>query len=166
MNILNLKVSDYFIGVQVGLETHRRKNVGGSAFSSVIKDELDNLVNKLKGKGHEVKLNEQDVVHYIDKITAKTVDFSLRYKDKIIGIEVNFYTSSGSKPTEIKRSYAHVDRELEKVGVTLVWITDGIGYKVMKKSLKEAREIHPNIYNFKMMKSSLEEDVLSAFNLN
>lgn len=73
---------------------------------------------------------------------------------KTLGIEVNFYTAAGSKPTEIKRSYGHVDKELEKVDTALVWITDGVGYKEMKKSLKEAVDIHKNTYNLNMMKES------------
>jgi len=52
---------------------------------------------------------------------------------------------------------------LEKVKVALLWITDGAGYFDMKNSLKEARDIHPNTYNFKMMKEYLEQDILDFF---
>jgi len=165
-NILNLKMDDYFIGVQVGLETHRRKNIGGIAFAFIVNNELSNLVKKLNDRGYEIKLTKEEQIYFSDKITTKTLDFCLHYKEKILGIEVNFYTASGSKPTEIKRSYGHINRELEKVGTTLVWVTDGIGYKDMKNSLKEARDIHTNTYNFNMMKESFEEDVIDFFELN
>ena len=161
--ILNLEISDYFTGVQVGLETHRRKNVGGTAFSVVVKNELMNLVKHLNDNGHEIFLLEQEKIYFSDKKTSKTVDFCLRYKKRSIGIEVNFYTASGSKPTEIKRSYGHVNKEFEQVDVVLAWITDGIGYLVMKKSLKEARDIHKNTYNFKMMCEHFEKDVVDYF---
>lgn len=164
-NILNFEIDDYFAGVQVGLETHRRKNIGGSAFSDIVKQNLVNIVEELNKEGHNIVLKEQETILFSDKSTSKTVDFCLYYKDKAIGIEVNFYTASGSKPTEIKRSYGHVNKELEKVGVILVWITDGIGYLSMKRSLKEARDIHKNIYNFKMLEKSFKDDVKSAFGL-
>lgn len=164
-NILNLKIEDYFIGVQVGLETHRRKNVGGTAFSLIINDELSKMVDRLKSKGYEIRLTREEKIFFSDKKTSKSVDFCLVYEEQILGIEINFYTASGSKPTEIKRSYGHINRELEEVGVTLAWITDGIGYEDMKKSLKEARDIHKNTYNFHMMKESFEADVMDFFKL-
>lgn len=141
-NVLSLEIDDYFTGVQVGLETHRRKNVGGTAFSHIVNYELEKIVEKLNKNGYNVELKKEEKIYYSDNMTSKTLDFCLKYKDKIIGIEVNFYTASGSKPTEIKRSYGHVNKELEKVNASLVWITDGIGYMQMKKSLKEAVDIH------------------------
>lgn len=165
-NILNLEIDDYFIGVQVGLETHRRKNIGGIAFSSIINNELSDLVKKLNDRGYEIKLTKEEKIYFSDKITTKTLDFCLHYKEKTLGIEVNFYTASGSKPTEIKRSYGLINKELEKVNTTLVWVTDGIGYKDMKNSLKEARDIHANTYNLTMMKKSFEKDVVDFFELN
>ena len=164
-NISNLEISDYFFGVQVGLETHRRKNVGGTAFVAIVEAELLKIVDSIRRRGFDIALEKEEVIYYSDKATSKTVDFCLRYKEQRIGIEVNFYTSSGSKPTEIKRSYGQVNGELEKVGVVLVWVTDGVGYVGMKKSLKEARDIHKNTYNFLMMKENFENDVMDAFGL-
>ena len=164
-NVLNLEIDDYFVGVQVGLETHRRKNVGGAAFSSVIQKELSEMVERLNSTGYDIKLTKEESVYFSDGKTSKTLDYCLHYKNQTLGIEINFYTASGSKPTEIKRSYGHVNKDLEGVGTTLVWITDGIGYKEMKKSLKEARDIHKNTYNFNMMKESFESDVVDYLKL-
>ncbi len=165
-NVINLEIDDYFKGVQVGLETHRRKNVGGAAFSLIIENELSGIVKKLNNNGHKIELTKEKVIMFSDDKTAKTVDFCLKENGKVLGIEINFYTASGSKPTEIKRSYGLVNKELEKVGVTLAWITDGIGYKEMKKSLKEAWDIHKNTYNLNMMKDSFEDDIVNYFKLD
>lgn len=163
--VLEFEIKDYFVGVQVGLETHRRKNGGGAAFSVLMEKELSVLKENLNKKGFEVSLCKEEVVYFTDDTTSKTLDFCLQYGDKKIGIEINFYTASGSKPTEIKRSYGHVNKELEKVETLLVWVTDGIGYMSMKKSLKEAVDIHKNTYNFKMFQESFEGDVMSYFEL-
>ena len=163
---MHIALENYFIGVQVGLESNRRKNVGGEAFKQVIKKELELLIKKLNFNGRDCILKEEDKIIYKDGVTSKSVDFSIKFKDKILGIEVNFYTASGSKPTEIKRSYGLVNNELGNVGVALVWITDGAGYFNMKNSLKEARDIHKNTYNLKMMKESFEDDVTTFFNLS
>jgi len=163
LNILNLETEDYFIGVQVGLETHRRKNIGGAAFSNIIQNELNNLVGRLALKGYRVKLEPEEVVVLNSNKQTKTVDYCISFKNIKVGIEVNFYTASGSKPTEIKRSYGHINSELEKQNIVLVWITDGVGYKDMTRSLKEARDIHPNTYNLNMMKDNLEKDLIDLF---
>lgn len=159
-NVISLEVEDYFTGVQVGLETHRRKNVGGTSFSLLMESKLKELVLSLRNKNIDVTLNKEEAILFSDGNTSKTVDFSLTFKDKKVGIEVNFYTSSGSKPTEIKRSYGHINNELNNVDTLLVWVTDGIGYLQMKRSLKEACDIHKNTYNFSMFKESFEDDVI------
>ncbi|MFH1024634.1 MAG: DpnII family type II restriction endonuclease [Planctomycetota bacterium] len=152
-----------FLGVQIGLETHRRKNVGGEAFNTVVGNFLKNVVTELRPKLN-IALKPELRVLYEDGKTSKKVDFGLLIDDKPrVGIEVNFYTGSGSKPTEIKRSYADVNRHLETVGVALVWITDGNGYLKMRRSMQEAFEAHPNTYNFEMAKKHLKNDLLTKF---
>lgn len=159
----HIALENYFIGVQVGLESNRRKNVGGEAFKQAVKQELELILSELKNEGLNCVLNEEEKIFYIDGVTSKKVDFSLKSKEKELGIEVNFYTASGSKPTEIKRGYTTVNLDLEKVGVTLAWITDGAGYFDMKNSLKEARDAHKNTYNFKMMQEFFKGDILDFF---
>jgi type II restriction enzyme len=159
------KISDYFFGIQVGLETHKRKNVGGEAFKHYVEDELKKTISRLNSEGYILKLAEEYLIEYAtpeNKTSqSKTVDFAILNKDKIkVGIEVNFYTNTGSKPTEIKRSYGEVNRKLNDLGIALVWVTDGHGYTKMRKSLKDAFEIHPNIYNFESLRKHFRDDLL------
>ncbi|SRR6266478_1109781 len=146
-----------FLGVQVGLESNRRKSVGGEVFSNWARQLLESACGLL-GSAYELKPEAK--IHYKDSRNSKKVDFGILHKGKIrIGVEVNFYTTSGSKPSEIKRAYENVNRELNQVGVELVWITDGAGYLKMKKSLEEAFRIHPNTYNYEMARRYLKEDI-------
>lgn len=152
-------LEDYFLGVQVGLETHRRKNVGGAAFRAILSLTLNAIVKSLIAQGFSLDLTEEEKIFYSDGKTSKTVDFCIKSPEHIIGIEANFYTASGSKPTEIKRSYGQVNQQLERINALLVWVTDGIGYMSMQRSLKEAHDIHKNIYNFRMLKENFENDL-------
>lgn len=43
-------LSGTFFGVQIGLETHRRKNVGGEAFNAIVGDFLSRLVKEFDPK--------------------------------------------------------------------------------------------------------------------
>ena len=45
------------------------------------------------------------------------------------------------------------------VGVDLIWITDGKGYREMQRSLKDAYTILPNIYNLQQAKAHLLADL-------
>lgn len=147
-----------FLGVQVGLESNRRKSVGGKVFNEWVKQLLESTCALL---GAEYSVAPEVKIRYKGSDTGKRVDFAIVYRGQVrIGVEVNFYTTSGSKPSEIKRAYENVNRELNRVGVELVWITDGAGYLKMKQSIEEAFSTHPNTYNYEMARRHLKVDIL------
>jgi type II restriction enzyme len=166
LNVLTLEnIYDYFKGILVGLETHKRKNVGGSAYIDYVKPFIEKIVSELKEESFNLELVEENKIDYLNSSQSKKVDFAIKYNNKIkVGIEVNFYTNTGSKPTEIKRSYGEVNRRLNEQDIELVWITDGFGYTIMKKSLGDAFEIHKNTYNIYMLEKHFKEDLKSIFN--
>jgi type II restriction enzyme len=147
-----------FLGVQVGLESNRRKNVGGEVFGQWVRNLLESTCSLLGG---DFEAQSEVRIPYRDSTNGKKVDFAISHGHRVrIGVEVNFYTTPGSKPTEIKRAYQNVNRELGEVGVELVWITDGAGYLKMRRSLEEAFKAHPNTYNYEMARRYLKQDVL------
>lgn len=156
-------IEDVIFGVQIGLETHRRKNIGGKAFSSTVRPILSDTISEVSERtGRDVTLSEQKKIHYKSKL-SKDVDFAIIVDgDPKFGIELNFYTTIGSKPTEIKRSYGDVRRGLSSVGVDLIWITDGKGYRRMVRSLRDSYTIVPNIYNIKQLIRHLSDDLVIA----
>jgi type II restriction enzyme len=155
--LLQKDIASAFLGVQVGLESNRRKFVGGAAFNRWIQKLLESTCGLL---GADYELVPELQIPYKDSRNSKRVDFGILYRRKArIGVEVNFYTTSGSKPSEIKRAYQNVNLEFRQVGVELVWITDGAGYLKMKKSLEEAFRVHPNTYNYEMATKYLKEDI-------
>jgi hypothetical protein len=155
--LLQKDIESAFLGVQVGLESNRRKSVGGAVFNQWVQKLLESTCGLL-GAAYELAPELQ--ISYKDSRNGKKVDFGILHRGKVkIGVEVNFYTTSGSKPSEIKRAYENVNRELNQVGVELVWITDGAGYLKMKKSMEEAFRVHPNTYNYEMATKYLKEDI-------
>jgi type II restriction enzyme len=151
-------VESTFMGVQIGLESHRRKSTGGKVFHEWSRRLLESTCALL---GPDYELRSEERIPYVNADTAKKVDFAILHKGKLrIGIEVNFFTIHGSKPSEIKRAYENVSRNLSGVHIDFVWITDGIGYLKMQRSLKEAFESHLNIYNFNTAQRYLKSDIL------
>jgi hypothetical protein len=155
-------LEDLLLGVQIGLETHRRKNIGGKVFQQEVYKLLDQTVRALNERGYQTALRKEVTIRYGDGLSKK-VDFAIYHREQIrFGVEVNYYTVADSKPTEIKRSYGEVLRGLRSVGVDLIWITDGKGYRDMRQSLKDAFTILPNIYNLRQAKAHLLADLEAA----
>lgn len=156
-------LDDILLGVQIGLETNRRKNVGGQKFREEVFIILQELALKVSiSVKKKVIVLEEDTTVYGNDL-SKQVDFVIQINGiNRFGVEVNFYTVSGSKPTEIKRSYGDVRRGLSDVGVDLIWITDGKGYFQMRRSLRDAYVIFPNIYNLNQAKANLAEDLIRS----
>jgi hypothetical protein len=84
---------------------------------------LKKIISDLNEEGMNLELVEEEKIQYENSSQSKKVDFAIK-KDGIlkVGIEVNFYTNTGSKPTEIKRSYREVNRKLNDLGIELVWV--------------------------------------------
>jgi hypothetical protein len=157
--LLRDDLEDVLFGVQVGLETHRRKNVGGEFF----KNEVWGILKKVSDGVHEEIQVTSEVEIKCGNRLSKKVDFAILFEGKCrFGVEANFYTVSGSKPTEIKRSYGDVRRRLLENNIELIWITDGRGYKNMQRSLRDAYIILPNIYNLNHARKFLLGDIASS----
>lgn len=159
--LIGRQVADVAMGVQVGLETHRRKNVGGDAFRAEMERMVNSVCGELKMAGVAMEAKRERSISY--EGGSKTVDFVLSHEGAVrFGIEGNFYTVAGSKPTEIKRSYADLAQRLDQVGVTLIWLTDGKGYRRMRSSLRDAFAVFRNIYNLRMAADHLASDLLAV----
>lgn len=155
-------LSDLLLGVQIGLESHRRKNTGGESFKHEVELMLREVASRVTAAGRRLDIANEQKISYGQRLSKK-VDFALTLDGTSrFGVEANFYTGTGSKPTEIKRSYGELLRGLKSVGVDLIWITDGKGYRDMNRSLGDAFEIVPNIYNLKQTQQHLAADLLST----
>lgn len=160
--LLRNDLGDLLLGVQIGLETHRRKKIGGDAFNDEIAALLNQITRQLAGDGQGLLVEPETTIRYGNGLSKK-VDFALTQNGRPkFGVEVNFYTVSGSKPTEIKRSYGDLARSLNQVGMDLIWITDGKGYRAMNRSLRDAYVIFPNIYNLRQAQRHLQPDLLTS----
>jgi type II restriction enzyme len=88
----------------------------------------------------------------------KRFDFVVETPEKIFLIEVNFYTSGGSKLNEVARSYSDIAPKINSVpGFEFVWITDGIGWHSAKNKLQEAFSIIPKVYNLTTVQDFISE---------
>ncbi|MBV0926221.1 type II restriction endonuclease [Halomicroarcula limicola] len=159
-------ISAHFRGMKVGMESHKRKNRGGDCFEQIILEELETITQTLRKRGHRVEVIEQHTTQYQDESgQSKVVDFAIMEDDEPrVVFEANCYTASGSKPSEIKRSYDRVSTRMRQDGIECVWITDGQAWETsLGNVLKEAYRDIVDLYNLEMVQTELEDDVLAYF---
>jgi len=120
-------LKDYCLGIEVGLGTHSRKNVGGE----VMEKAVENLLVK-----HGITYQKQVPVNF--QVNGKKLfDFQIRAKGKDYYLETNFFNTAGSKVQEVIRSYNSVLQKAQNNEINFLWILDGKGLKSCKDLLKE-----------------------------
>lgn len=138
-------LADYVFGIETGLDTNARKNRGGHVMERRIGELLDKYGIRYRS---EVSSNEWKEVAEVLGTDKKRFDFVVESRDKVFLMEVNFYSSGGSKLNEVARSYSEIAGRINSLkGFEFVWITDGIGWKSAKNKLQEAYHYIPRLYN-------------------
>lgn len=159
-------VQDYVMGVEVGMDTHARKNRSGVAMELLLKPIIENIVTKIKGfervlfqknfkyleTNYDIKVNTS--------IKNRKADFILIKDKKVINIEVNFYSGTGSKPQEIVDSYIERQNELKNNGFEFIWITDGDGWRGQKNQIHKGFEKIDYLLNLHFLREGLLEEIL------
>ncbi len=150
-NHLISSVYDYATGVEVGLDSNGRKNRGGHLMEDLVESHL-----KKEGLDYskEIYIGDLDIQYDIDFSpisnngkTEKRFDFVVYGDEQIYAMEVNFYTSSGSKLNETARSYKTLALESRGIkGFNFVWITDGLGWISARNNLRETFDVMEHLY--------------------
>lgn len=155
---------DYVTGVEVGMDTNGRKNRTGHAMENIVQDYLEKE-GYILGESlyKEVYQNEIEAIFGVDLSpitnegnTAKRFDYVIKTPKTLYLIEVNFYSSGGSKLNETARSYKMITEEAKTIpNVAFMWFTDGQGWHSAKKNLRETFEVLPHLYNINDLKNGV-----------
>ncbi|MFW6173296.1 MAG: type II restriction endonuclease [Elusimicrobiota bacterium] len=159
-------IEDYVAGVEVGMDTHARKNRSGSAMEVLLKPLIEEINHKL-GIRHMLfqkqfrRLKKEFDIDVSSSLKNRKADFIiLKSKDNIINIEVNFYSGTGSKPQEIVDSYINRQEELRENGFKFIWITDGFGWKGQKNQIQKGFEKVDYLLNLNFVRQGVLEEIL------
>lgn len=142
---------DYVTGVEVGLDSNARKNRTGEIMEDLVERQL--VMSGYKEgisyfKQFNSKIVEEKFNVDLSSIGNKKFDFVIKDGLELYLVEVNFYSSSGSKPNETARSYENLAEKINQIPhVHFVWITDGAGWKNSKSNLEKVFRVLPRLYN-------------------
>jgi type II restriction enzyme len=156
---------DYILGIEVGLDSNARKNRSGV----FLEDMVEGILNDLNIFSRNCVLVKQKQFKTIQKefgivvpneLLESKADFIIVRNNKVLNIEVNFYSGSGSKPSEIVNSYANRNRLLNNSGGCFVWLTDGPGWYKMRNPLKTGVSQIDYVFNANMLKQGVINKIL------
>ena len=133
---------DYVLGIETGLDSNARKNRGGHQMEDLVESYI-----KASGLEYYKEMYASDIQRRWgvdlspishDGNTEKRFDFVIYNQGTVYAIEVNFYSSSGSKLNETARSYKMIAEESKYIdNFKFVWFTDGWGWKSARSNLHE-----------------------------
>lgn len=166
-SLSNKSIYDYATGVEVGMDTNARKNRSGKAMELLLEPIIIEI-NKRQGKSFKI-LSQKNFKYLEDNfgievstsIKHRKADFILVSKDnKVINIETNFFSGTGSKPQEIVDSYINRQEELAENGFRFIWVTDGYGWKGQKNQIAKGFEKIDFLLNLHFVRVGLLERIL------
>lgn len=145
---------DYVLGIEVGMGTNARKNRSGTLMEkSIAKLFRDQNIAFTE----QYSLPSTEALRILGK-DKKRFDFCLPTREKTFLVEVNFYSTGGSKLNEVARSFSEVAARVNATDeYEFVWITDGQGWHSAKNKLEEAFGLIPRVYNLTTVHEFIEE---------
>lgn len=157
-------LSDYIMGVEVGLDSNARKNRGGHLMEDLVESYLkkENLTyyKEMYLKDIETKWNLDLSSISNDGKSAKRFDFVVKTNLSVYAIECNFYSSGGSKLNETARSYKMIALESKNIaGFKFVWFTDGIGWFSARKNLEETFDVLEDLYSINDLNNGVLKEI-------
>ena len=166
-------LEDYVFGVEVGLDSNSRKNRTGVLMEALV----EVCISKFCKTTHFEYLSQATRTTILNKFGKdiglvstspdrrgeRRFDFALfdRAKNTIVLFEVNYYSSTGSKPSSIAREYIDLNRILKQYGVRFVWVTDGPGWVKMKNPLEMAINNIDWVVNLEMLKKGIFKEIFN-----
>lgn len=160
---------DYCFGVEVGMDTNGRKNRTGDLMENVVGKYLETFCQENKTfsfvsqatKDKIKKSFNRDIE--LDK-NSRRFDFALfnKNKNKLFLIEVNYYSSGGSKLKATAGEYQYLNDFLKMQDLSFIWITDGKGWLTALRPLEEAFNHNDHVINLKMLKNGILEEILNS----
>jgi type II restriction enzyme len=163
---------EYVLGIEVGLDSNSRKNRTGDAMENIVEEYLIGaglILNKTYFKEMykntiESKFNiDLSGINDAGKEANKRFDFVFLSNGEIYAIEVNFYSSGGSKLNETARSYKNIAIESRRIShFNFIWITDGIGWLSAKHNLEETFEELDEVFNLKNLEDGAIKKIVKG----
>ena len=161
----NIKsIPDYFIGVEVGLDSNGRKNRSGTSMENLVEFFVKDICER---NGYEYiaqatadKIKSKWNKNITINKSSKRIDFAINTPKRLYLIETNFYGGGGSKLKSTAGEYADIYHQWTRDGHQFIWVTDGYGWKTTQRPLRDTFNTIDYIINLDMIQKGILEELL------
>lgn len=161
----NIKsIPDYFIGVEVGLDSNGRKNRSGTLMENLVEFFVRDICER---NGYEYiaqatadKIKSKWNKNITVNKSSKRIDFAINTPKRLYLIETNFYGGGGSKLKSTAGEYADIYHQWTNDGHQFIWVTDGYGWKITQRPLRDTFNTTDYIINLDMIQKGVLEELL------
>lgn len=157
-------IPDYFIGVEVGLDSNGRKNRSGTSMEKLVEFFVTDICER---NGYEYiaqatfdKIKAKWGKNITVTKSSKRIDFAINTPKKLYLIETNFYGGGGSKLKSTAGEYADIYHQWTRDGHQFIWVTDGYGWKTTQRPLHDTFNTTDYIINLDMIQKGVLEELL------
>ena len=157
-------IPDYFIGVEVGLDSNGRKNRSGTSMENLVEFFVKDICER---NGYEYiaqatadKIKAKWGKNITVTKSSKRIDFAINTPKKLYLIETNFYGGGGSKLKSTAGEYADIYHQWTRDGHQFIWVTDGYGWKTTQRPLRDTFNTTDYIINLDMIQKGVLEELL------
>ena len=161
----NIKsIPDYFIGVEVGLDSNGRKNRSGTSMENFVEFFVKDICER---NGYEYiaqatadKIKSKWNKNITVNKSSKRIDFAINTPKRLYLIETNFYGGGGSKLKSTAGEYADIYHQWTRDGHQFIWVTDGYGWETTQRPLRDTFNTTDYIINLDMIQKGVLEELL------
>lgn len=154
---------DYVLGVEAGLSSNGRKNRGGDAMENVCDALLAGMDLDYIKQASALDIKNKFGNELVG-MEGRRFDFATKLNGQLFVIEVNCYSSGGSKLDKTASDFRGLQDEL-RGQATFVWLTDGQGWLKARNPLRKAFDHNDFILNIEMINKGALDEVFSL-NMN
>ena len=151
---------DYVLGVEAGLGSNGRKNRGGKAMENVCEALLQGMnieyISQASASDIKNKLGFE-----INDTEGRRFDFAFKSNNKLFIIEVNCYSSGGSKLDKTASDYRGLQDDLRDQAI-FIWLTDGQGWLKARNPLRKTFDHNDYIFNIEMVNNGAFTEALAG----
>ena len=157
---------DYYIGVEVGLDTNARKNRSGTSMENLTEVYVNEICSR-KRYSYLAQATAKKIKQKFDKEVPtdkanRAFDFAIDTGEKTYLVEVNYYGGGGSKLKSVAGEFKTLYELIKtKKNCEFIWITDGKGWETAKRPLRETFDSTDYVLNLKMVNDGFLEEIIN-----
>ena len=159
-------LTDYVVGVEVGLDSNGRKNRIGTLMENIVEVCVAQTCAALGlsylPQASASKIKTEWGLDVVSDKSERKIDFAVNANGKLFFIECNFYSGGGSKLKSTATEYQKMSAYWNEQKIDFIWVTDGFGWQKTLKPLREYFDKADYLLNLELLRQNVLTQIIQA----